>query len=294
MTDVSIPCGRPRPSVQEVFAGDINPPPSVMRSESPAVGLGSEDISKERYFSKAWHDQEIEKIWRRTWQMVCRLEEIPSVGDHVVYDIVRDSLIVVRTGADEIRAYVNACLHRGTMLRTQAGCVNKFRCPFHGFTWSLQGKLVEVPSQWDFDHIVLEDFDLPQAKVGTWGGFVFVNFDADCEPLESYLELLPEHFRAFRLEDRWKAAHVAKIMPCNWKLGMEAFIESYHVPCAHPQVLAYYGDTNTQYDVWPGVRHVSRMISIQGVPSPSLENIPPATTVAHMQRDMPFFGGRPD
>ena len=102
---------------------------------------------------------------------------------------------------------------------------------------------------------------------------MFVNFDPDAEPLASYLEILPEHFRTFALEDRYKAVHVAKIMPCNWKLAMEAFIEAYHVPVAHTQVLAYYGDENTQYDVWPGVRHVSRMISVQGVPSPSVAHV---------------------
>ena len=293
MTTVTLPIGRPTPSVQEIFAGDVNPAPAVMLQESPAVGLGSQDVSAERYFSKAWHDQEVEKVWRKTWQLACRVEEIPAVGDHVLYEIVNDSLIVVRSAPGEIRAYVNSCLHRGTQLRTEGGSVKQFRCPFHGFTWSLAGKLTDIPGEWDFPHVDKKAFCLPEAKVGVWGGFVFINFDPECEPLDSYLENLPEHFDGFRLQDRYKAAHVAKIMPCNWKLAMEAFIESYHVPCAHPQVMAYYGDTNTQYDVWPGVRHVSRMISVQGVASPSLENVSPETTLNHMRRDMPFFAGKP-
>lgn len=293
MGTVTLPIGRPGPSVQEILAKDVNPAPAVMREESPAVGLGAEDVSIERYFSKAWHDREVEKVWRKTWQLACRVEDIPNIGDHVVYEIVHDSLIVVRAGPDEIRAYVNSCLHRGTQLRTEGGCVKQFRCPFHGFTWSLQGKLTEVPGAWDFPQMEGRDFSLPEAKVGVWGGFVFVNFDADCEPLEAYLEILPEHFKAFRLEDRYKAAHVAKVMPCNWKLAMEAFIESYHVAYAHPQVLAYYGDQNTQYDVWPGVRHVNRMISVQGVPSPALSQVSDELVVSHMRRDMPFYGGAP-
>ena len=69
--------------------------------------------------------------------------------------------------------------------------------------------------------------------------------EVNWEPLDSYLENLPEHFAAFNLEDRYKAEHVAKIMPCNWKLAMEAFVEAYHVASVHPQVLGYYGDTNT-------------------------------------------------
>jgi phenylpropionate dioxygenase-like ring-hydroxylating dioxygenase large terminal subunit len=285
--------GRPGPSVQDVLAGDVNPAPAVMREESPAVGQSLEDVSVERYFSKAWHEREVEKVWRRTWQLACRVEEIPNVGDHIVYEIVHDSLIVVRASPTDIRAYVNSCLHRGTQLRTEAGSVKQFRCPFHGFTWNLEGQLIDIPGAWDFPQIERETFCLPQAKVGVWGGFVFVNFDPDCETLESYLEILPSHFAAFGLEDRYVAAHVAKIMPCNWKLAMEAFIEAYHVPAAHPQVLGYYGDENTQYDVYPGVRHVDRMISIQGVPSPSLANLEPEVTIRHMRRDVPFFAGAP-
>lgn len=284
---------RPGPSVQEIFATDTNAAPEIMRSESPAQNQSLRDISAERYFSREWHEREIQKVWRKTWQLACRLEHIPNVGDHIVYEIVHDSLIVVRTKTDEIRAYVNSCLHRGTMLRTEGGCAKQFRCPFHGWTWKLDGSLSIIPGQWDFPHVDKERMNLPEVKVGSWGGFVFVNFDPDCETLESYLENLPEHFAAFNLEDRYVAAHVAKIMPCNWKLAMEAFVEAYHVPFAHGQVLSYYGDSNTQYDVWRGVRHVSRMISVQGVPSPSKPATTTEQTIEEMRRDVPFFAGKP-
>ena len=75
---------RPGPSVQEVFDGDKNPAPEIMRQESPAAGQSSADIPIERYFSKTWHDREVEKIWPKTWQLACRVEEIPNVGDHIV------------------------------------------------------------------------------------------------------------------------------------------------------------------------------------------------------------------
>lgn len=288
-----IVAGRPGPSVQDVLKTDTNPAPQIMREESPPINQSTDDVSIDRYFSREWHQREIEKIWRKTWQLACRIEEIPNIGDHIVYEIVHDSLIVVRTSADEIRAYVNSCLHRGTLLRKEGGCVKQFRCPFHGWTWDLQGQLTKVPQDWDFPHVDPGKMSLPEARVGTWGGYVFVNFDTDCDPLETYLENLPEHFKAFDLEKRYKAAHVAKIMPCNWKLAMEAFVEAYHVAYAHPQVLGYYGDTNTQYDIWPGVRHVSRMISVQGVPSPAVSDLSAEKTIEHFRRDAPFFGGRP-
>ena len=290
---MSLISNRPTPSVQDVLAEDVNPAPGIMRCESPAQGQSTADIPIDRYFSKDWHNREVERVWRRCWQLACRVEEIPNVGDHIIYEIVHDSLIVVRTAPDEIRAYVNSCLHRGTMLRTEGGCVRRFRCPFHSWTWKLDGTLAHVPQDWDLPDVDRSKLNLPEAKVGTWGGFVFINFDTSAEPLDTYLENLPEQFAAFDLENRYKAAHVAKVMPCNWKLAMEAFIEAYHVASAHPQVLSYYGDSNTQYDVWPEVRHVSRMISVQGVPSPSVKNVSPARTIEDMRRDVPFFGGKP-
>ena len=85
------------------------------------------------------------------------------------------------------------------------------------------GTLFEVPTPWDFSHIEGEEFRLPEAKVGTWAGFVFINMALDCEPLEDYLGVLPEHFAQWDFHKRRKAAHVAKVIPCNWKVGLEAF-----------------------------------------------------------------------
>lgn len=288
---VTVPKGRPTPSVQDVLAGDSRPAPEILRQESPPTDLGTEDISVERYYSQEWHDQEMALMWQKVWQMACRVEDIPETGDHVVYEIGHDSIIVVRTPTGDIKAYVNACLHRGVLLRTGGGRVDKFKCPFHGFTWALDGSLAHIPSEWDFEHIDRKKFCLPQVHVATWGGFVFINLDPDCEPFESYLEILPEHFRAFPLEDRWKAAHVVKIMPCNWKLALEAFIESFHIPIAHPQTTAYVAWDTTQYDVFPGVRHVNRMLTVEGVPSPSEGDTPPKETIRQMQRDVGFHAG---
>ena len=104
---------------------------------------------------------------------------------------------------------------------------------------------------------------------------------------------MPEHFKAFNLENRYKAVHGAKIMPCNWKLAQEAFMEGFHIATTHPQSVAYTGDTNTQYDVFEEGRHVNRFIMLEGVPSPALGAVSPSSIVSAMQRDMPFYGSKP-
>jgi len=147
----------PGRSLQKVFDGDKIPPPAAFR-ENSAASMGTADISIERYFSKDWHEAEVDHVWRKVWQVACRVEEIPEIGDYVVYDIVDDSLIVVRTAVDEIHAYYNACLHRGNALCLGTGNVRSFRCPFHGFDFSLDGRLQYVPSRWDFKHIPKDGF----------------------------------------------------------------------------------------------------------------------------------------
>jgi phenylpropionate dioxygenase-like ring-hydroxylating dioxygenase large terminal subunit len=227
------------------------------------------DLAPSRYFDPAFHQLEVERVWGRTWQMACREEQLPKVGSCVVYDIADWSLLVVRTAPDEIRAYHNSCLHRGTQLRTTAGVVKNFRCPYHGFTWNLDGTLAEIPAAWDFPHIEPSEFGLPQAQVGTWGGFVFVNVDPDAAPLEAYLEDLPWHFAAWPLEDRYLSSHTVRVMPCNWKVALEAFIEAYHTMAVHPQLLPTAADSLSEYDVYGP--HVSRMITAVGVSSEHLD-----------------------
>jgi phenylpropionate dioxygenase-like ring-hydroxylating dioxygenase large terminal subunit len=254
--------------VQEILDRERTAVPAALREESPR-DLGSRDIPKDRYLSRAFHALEVERMWRRVWQMACREEEIPRVGDYVVYEIGDDSLVVVRAGEREIRAFHNACLHRGRTLCTEDGHAAQLRCPFHGFTWRLDGSLKHVPCRWDFPQIEDDAFRLPEAKVGTWGGFVFVNLDPQAGPLEDYLAPVPEHFRAWALEERFKAVHVAKVIAMNWKVGVEAFIESYHVIGTHPQILSSTADCNTQYDVYDNP-HVNRMITPMAAPSPHL------------------------
>lgn len=265
--DAAVPPAQPGPSVQELLDADTRPVPRALRDRSH-VALGTDAFDRSRYTSYEWHRREVDHIWRRVWQMACREEDLPAVGDHVVYDIVDDSLIVVRTASDRIRAFHNSCLHRGTLLCTGRGNVEELRCPFHGWTWDLDGRLVGVPSEWDFPQVDPARFGLPEARVGTWGGFVFVSMDEDGESFDSYLENLPRQFADWDLAERRKAVHVRKTFACNWKVAMEAFIESYHVIATHPQILGSTGDANTQYDTWPAVRHVNRMITPFAVASP--------------------------
>ncbi|MCA1844394.1 MAG: aromatic ring-hydroxylating dioxygenase subunit alpha, partial [Actinobacteria bacterium] len=216
---------------------------------------------------RRFHDLERERLWPRVWQMACREEHLPEVGDHVVYDIAGRSFLVVRSAPGEIRAFPNACLHRGRQLKAFSGRCSELRCPFHGFTWHLDGRLKRVPAPWEFPDVDAGDWCLPMVQVDTWGGFVFLNPDPAAPPLADHLGVVPEHFRRWAYEDRFVEAHVAKVVRANWKIAQEAFMESLHVASTHPQVAAYSGDVATQVDVWD---NVSRAITPSEVTSPQL------------------------
>mgnify|MGYP001581172848 CR=1 FL=1 len=261
---------------QEMLDRETLPVPGALR-ESTDTFLGSDNLSVDRYISREFHDLEVEKMWNRTWQAACRESEISKAGDFFVYEIASYSIVLTRTESGEIRGYHNACLHRGRQLRKDCGTAREFKCPYHGFRWSLEGDFLGAPCDWDFPHIKAEEFSLPQVQVDTWGGWVFINMDLEAESLQSYMGILPEHFTRWKPENTFKAMHVEKVIECNWKVAWEAFIESYHTVQTHPQIMPYLADSNSQYDCWGD--NVSRTISPMGVVSPHLENIEPNQTV---------------
>lgn len=262
----------PAETTQEIIARDKVAAPGWAASESYEY-LGSEDVSKDRYVDPAFAKAEFERMWTRTWQMACREDHIPEAGDYYVYDIGPWSFVVTRSEDGAIRAHFNACLHRGTKLKPSgtAGFAQDLKCPFHGWSWNLDGSLKNIPEKWDFAHTATRRMCLPEARVELLGGFVWINMDPAAPPLAEYLgpEIMA-HMKAWRLEDRYIYLHVQKSYPANWKLTMEAFMEAYHVGDTHPQVAPANGDVNSQYDVYG--THVNRFISTLGVVSPKLRD----------------------
>ncbi|MFN0096755.1 MAG: aromatic ring-hydroxylating dioxygenase subunit alpha [Dehalococcoidia bacterium] len=240
-------------SFHELLEGDSFPEriPDTLRLDSPMTG-GVTKVSTDRYWKQEIHDLEVEKIWKRVWQMACHVDDIPEIGDYIVYDVAHLSYLVARQTDGSIKAFNNACLHRGRLLREFDGkTATEFRCAFHGWSWEIDGKLREIPSEWDFPEVRKDVGTLREVKVGLWGGFVFINPDPNSESLEAFLGDLPKHYEKYDYEKKYKQAHVAKIVPANWKANQEAFMEGYHIVATHPQLMVYGGDgANHQYDVF--------------------------------------------
>ena len=154
----------PYTSYTEYLAEDSQKVPTFMVEENFEF-LGSDDISMERYTSEEYFKAEAECMWTRVWQFACRVEDIPNIGDSLVYDILNWSFVIVRSEEDKIQAFYNSCLHRGRKLKTHRTNSLDLKCPFHGYCWNLDGTLKHTPASWDFPHVKEDEWSLPEVIV---------------------------------------------------------------------------------------------------------------------------------
>lgn len=197
-------------------------------------------IPAEAYLSADYARAERDKLWRKVWQVACRVEELPKVGDYVTYDVLDDSIIVARAAPDKIVAYHNVCMHRGRRLTDGCGHTRKFSCRFHGWQWNLDGSNAQVVRREGYQgQLHDDDIRLQAVQVDTWGGWVFINMDPDAESLADFLGEVTHWLDPFELDQmcfRWRQWLT---FPCNWKVAIEAFNEGYHVLGTHPQLAVY-------------------------------------------------------
>ena len=262
------PMGRcPGESWDDLAARDSREVPGFL-TEDAYKYLGSEPLKTSRYSSPEFFQREVEKMWPDVWQFAAREEELPEVGDTVVYENAGRSYLLIRQADHMVRAFHNVCLHRGRKLRAASGRADQLRCPFHGFTWSLDGSLKTIPCAWDFPHLEDKQMNLPQAQVGRWAGYIFVKENPGGPTLEEYLAPLPQHHARWAHEDCVTSLWVAKVVKANWKAAAEAFMEAWHSLVTHPQILAFAGDANSKYFIYGD--HVNLAITPFAVISPHL------------------------
>ena len=227
-----------------------------------------------RYTSTEWAALERERLWPRAWQIACTEDCVPEPGDHWLYEIADLSILVVRGRDRRIRAFQNACPHRGNALVTGHGRgLERIRCAYHHWCFGLDGALESVSPQGAAAVSGAGEArgksaggpGLATVQVGLFGGFVFVNPDPEAEPLADWLEGLPDELAWVGME-RYACDRFMTIeLDCNWKAGIDAFIETYHLHAVHPQMLAIADDVHTPITLYD--KH-TKFVQPYGVPSP--------------------------
>jgi phenylpropionate dioxygenase-like ring-hydroxylating dioxygenase large terminal subunit len=257
-------------SVPEVLAGDTVPPPPPYFDEGD-TDPECRPFSKQSMLCPDYARREAAHLWREVWQMACRERALPNVGDYLTYDILDQSVIIVRTGEDEFSAFHNVCQHRGLKLVEGSGSLGddgQFKCSFHGWCYDGGGKLRTLPRAWDFPTVEPGKVRLPPVRIDRWDGWIFINFDPDAEPLADFLgDMLPRHFALWPQAERHIVSHAMRLIRCNWKAALEAFLEVYHVPATHPSAGQFASDNAAKYDVFGphGRMHMVKFVTPKGV-----------------------------
>ena len=216
----------------------------TIKLPTPVPDMGTGPISTEPYISPEYFDREREKIFRRAWLNVGRVDEIPESGDYTVKEIaiLGVSVLIVRGKDGQVRAFYNTCTHRGMAVAdckpSDKGNTSKFACPFHGWTFDLDGSLSYLPGKEYFYGVEQDKLGLRQLSLDTWNGFIFVNQQEHPEqPLREFLGGLADDLEDYPFE---RFSHIARYkadVAVNWKTFIDAFHEAYHVEMVHGQTV---------------------------------------------------------
>lgn len=198
----------------------------------------SSAMPKELFTNPAIFELEKEKIFRDDWIAVARVDQLANPGDYLVYDFFGDSIIVAKDKGGNINAFSNVCIHRGCPIATGSGNKkNLFTCPYHKWTYELNGQLRGAPAMHTAVGFDRSDQRLPQLAVEIWQGWVFVNASKDPEPLAPQLTPLESRLKDWNVADMKIVFTMEFESPWNWKIMVENFMESYHHMGAHPDTL---------------------------------------------------------
>ncbi len=203
---------------------------------------------------------EIERVLKPSWQIVCHVNSIPKPGDYETLDLGPESVLVLRDRDGSIRGYHNVCRHRGARLLDGSGnCPATITCPYHGWSYRHDGSLIGVPMRDSFPDLDRAAHGLRPVRVDTALGFVFVCLAGDPPPVAKTWGRLAGELAAYRLEEMVPLSPISSgVWPVDWKIAMDNYLESYHVPIGHPGLYRMF---TPDYDDTASVPGVARGVS---------------------------------
>ena len=195
--------------------------------------LQAETLPSWCYTSEDFYRREVERMFKRGWNFVGRVDELPKPGDYLALDMFGEAIVVIRDRAGELRAFANTCRHRGTKLLQGRGYCTAIVCPYHNWAYALSGELISAVGMEHTENFDKRRYGLIPIRLETWGGFVFVSFDAEAPTLVDYLGDLPQRLASYGMGDMICVRRKEYELACNWKLYLENAMEEYHTPTVH-------------------------------------------------------------
>jgi glycine betaine catabolism A len=209
----------------------------ALRKARNSATVGAKSLPQKYFVSPEVFADEQHKIFAEEWLLVGHQSQIPNAGDFFIATIANESLIVVRDQQSQIRAFYNVCRHRGSRLKEETcGHTSAIQCPYHAWTYALDGRLMGAPHMDDVPGFNKADYSLPLVSLGLWEGFIFVNLERNPEPLEKWFAPLSGKFSHWNMSILQPAKRIEYDVRANWKLMFENYSECYHCPGVHPQL----------------------------------------------------------
>ena len=219
--------------------------PPDLRIIDPAA-LAGESLARAETIPSAWytdprfHAIDSELVFARSWQNVGHAAQVAAEGQYLVATVADDPVIVVRGKDGVLRAFFNVCRHRGGPLALEDGCARALQCKYHGWTYLLDGTLRGVPAMDRTELFDRADFSLVPIRVETWQGLVFVNLDPAAASLATFTAGIAERIAPMRLDALHFSREVRYEVRANWKVYVDNYLEGYHVPYVHPELVKLY------------------------------------------------------
>lgn len=196
------------------------------------------EIPGGRYARQDFHDAEFAAIWRGGWVCTGRDAELREPGSFALFDKLGAPIILVRGKDDRLRAFFNSCRHRGApVVRGACGKASLLRCQYHSWSYGLDGRLIGVPDERDFQGLDKAERGLIEVRCEVWDGLVFISLSPDAPPLADYLGTVAQDLATCGLSSMRTLARKSHIVDCNWKAAIDAFLEIYHVRTIHPETV---------------------------------------------------------
>jgi choline monooxygenase len=207
--------------------------------------LEAETLPPWCYTSETFYRREVERIFLKVWNFVGHVSQIANPGDYFTLTFAGIPTIILRDLSGTLRAFANTCRHRGSALLEGTGNTRAIVCPYHSWTYALDGTLRAAPEMQQTLHFDIAASGLIPLRLDTWGGFLFLCFDAEAPDLAQYLGDLPDRVAAYGLENMACARRKEFMIECNWKLFVENAKESYHIATVHRNTINKYASARS-------------------------------------------------
>jgi len=216
--------------------------------------LGAHTLPGRYFTSPEIFSEELEKIFLQRWLCVGREAQIARPGQYFLQQIGNESVIVLRDRSGAVRAHYNVCRHRGTRIceEHQGQFSETIQCPYHAWTYSLDGRLIGAPSTDTIEDFDKADWPLHSVATAVWEGFVFINLADDPEPFEEAYAAVMGRFSRFNLPSLAAHRRIDYRLRCNWKFVVQNYSECYHCPLVHPALVKISPPTSGENDLFRG------------------------------------------